>query len=746
MRDSDKKMIRRPVFHIAFHYLFFVLFPPYHLLVPSDFSEIKKEEKSECNNINLDKYVKNFSIIEHYLTIPSASSHYQVFCKLIFELITTKDKKCVEALNDFVKVMPEYPFSLIKDPFSANVIHTISSYAPSVLLSMVSKNPNLIPPDTDIALCRDCLLMNSIQEENDMNKISVLIDQLRDQLTKQAYIDLAPNITKMLETLINNHDINNISPSILSFIMDLIPIIPEPILHMKLPISKTSDLKFLTPNAHQNPKTMNSSFFSNILLYRFAYDHVLNLEEYPRIESVIPLHRLSLSGCAPLAALIFSLNYLEDKVKAFIKKADIDTKIVFGSLLSCIFSCVEIPELEKYVLSSKDYILPFFENLILTTKSIAMHNTFQSVINLLKGQGTSPIAQVYSCWMLNPHKFQMLNTMLSISPLDPCFSALLKKLTSDTLNYPFTICKIVKKVMIVDSLANSSALQTFVNTCCRSKSKNSSLTYIDFIKFANTIINTEYYFYAIHFISLFETIDEPINSIIQESLSNLIVFSLLSETNHSASHLESFSKYISLLSEESLIYILNCCQKHENVRIYSRLLLMITYSNEFSTKLSSKTNFIQNFFLIIQNLLNSSNKLVFNASIVIAWHNLYLSIVNNPTAIKNKYIQQLFTLGGRALVKLWDSSEIHHLIVESFCNAVELPEARSIIISLIGAAQGRDDKFVDTLIYYDSNAAYTKYPGLKGKIVRSINNPPPTKWGAQYWVQYAFSEIRSVML
>ncbi|OHS94872.1 hypothetical protein TRFO_10799 [Tritrichomonas foetus] len=667
--------------------------------------------------------------------IPSPASHYQVLRKLIFELVNDKiqQDRCSSVLKDFVKLMPEYPAS-ISQCFSQPIIMQLNSIVPNVLSTIASLNPQLIPPNTNLPVCEISLIINSIITENNQTNIDSSISNLGNLLKDDDITSLAGSLTKMVENLIEQ---NKLSSAVLSFISKLILIIPNSILFMKLKNLKTENLNTIIPISLQTASELDNSLLSNIIIYRFAYSLVLNLSAKPTIESVIPLHRLTLSGSAPVEAVIYALNRLINNVKEFIEKSDFDAKIAFGAVLSCILSCVEIPELKSFVLSAAPIIISFFESISFNVKSISVKKAFQSVLDLFYLHGSTPINYVYACWFKKPPKYQILNLLQAISPVDPSLPALIKENVYEINKFPYLICILVKKVIFSPSIANIAALQYLAD----------SSQFDEFIIFTNSILNHEFSFYATHFISLFSQEPDFTEDSVQESFVNILNLCLLSESHWSVRHLEHFSKWIPSLSEQSLVKILLHCQQQNNTRASSRFLLMMTYTLNFAVVMPRRTKIFGQFLNFLQNLVTSNNNdASVSASLCIAWHNLYMSILNSPKSITNSSIKQMFTMGVMALVKIWDMPDVHNLIVEAFCDALSLEDTRKIIMEKIGITQGKDDRFVNYLIQVDETAAFSKFPGLRGHRVSRSERKPPSRWGAQYWMPYVCGHALSIKL
>lgn len=739
------------------------MFPPYRFLLESDFAAYCKESSTSKVDTDLSQHLSSYPIIQNYLLIRSPVSHYQVFRKLVFDLLNVKahQEQCLLALNDFAKVMPKYPPEIIH-PFSRSVIENLKKLSPKTLLIINLINPNLIPEECNEDGIEDTTyLIKKILNEYKQNEIDSLIIKLKDSLTPlERMIDqVSANeglLAKMFEKLIQD---KNYSQPVLTLLSSIIPIIPKSLLFINIPQTQIVDLISLIPLSLILPSDINISLFSNIQLLKFSYLVVQNMQEKLTTESVVPLHRLSLSGSCPIEAALFALRQFPKIITRFRKKAIFDAKVAFGAVLTCLLTCVEIPELKKFVLENHIRIIKLFKSLCDQVKSVSVNKSFQYILSLFNFQGLLPIVFVYSCWLGKPQKFLILDCLRKISPVDPSLPALLNEpeVSSHIINFPFLVCEIARKVIFSPSIANVAALQHLANTIEKESGVN------DFILFANSILNHEHFFYATHIISLFHDDPDFTNIEIMNAVENVIIITIFSESIWSARHLDRFSRWLPHLAENSLRAILQRCQK-EDYRVNCRFILMVTYMPDFSKNMITKTNFFSLFLNHInqffvrqgsktnsnQNDLKNSNDpqfLSINASLCIAWHNLFISIYEHPKTINfDKKIQDMFSIGAKTLVKLWENKLLHDLIVSSFCDAVLLDETRNIIIQVIGVTQANDSDFIDFLMMIDEKNTKAKFPGLRGNGGRQIERPLPTSWGYSYWITYAFGQEMSIKI
>lgn len=740
------------------------MFPPYRFLEKSDFAAYYKDSSSS-KGTDLSQYVQGYPIIEHYLLIPSPMSHYQVLRKLIFDLLYVKyhQESCILALNDFVKDMPKYPDEIVH-PFSLSVINKLKKIAPKVFLVINLINPQLIPSDFIEDQVDDTYnLIRTVLKEHDQDRIDKLIEQINATLTPEKITSNENLLAKMFEQLILN---NNCSHTVLLLLNSLLPVIPSSLIFLKIPDIQTENLILLIPLSLISPSEITIAILSNVQLIKFSYLVIENMQAKLTTESVIPLHRLTLSGSSAIEAVIFSLRRLPKTISIFRKKAQFDAKVAFGAVLTCILTCVEIPELKYFVQENNVRILKYFTSLCSSVTSVSISRSFTHVLTLLNMQGILPIYHVYSCWLGKPRKYLILHCLRTISPVNPSLPALLNEAEISPLiaQFPFLVCQIAQKVIFSHSVANSIALQNLATTIEQGNGIN------DFILFAASIFNHELYFYAVHVISLFNQNPDFTNEEVKKSIEKIVLISILTESFYSARHLDRFARWLPYLDEESLCSILSRCQK-EKYRVNCRLILMFTYMPDFARNMIFKSNFFSLFVKYIsqifimplnkisQDKLDTENDPEFiskNASLCISWHNFYISIYEHKKTIsRDKNIADMFSIGAKTLVKLWNNPSLHKLIANSFCDAVLMEETRKIIINVIGKTQTEDDdeKFFEFLMSIDEKSVKEKFPELKNVFVsKKIEKPPPTRWGFAYWYtlqdldNFAFGQEMSVKI
>lgn len=754
-------------------YSFLVLFAPYRLLLKSDFAKYSKDSSSSLTGTDLSQHVQNYPIIEHYLLIPSPMSHYQVLRKLVFDLLNIKSHQdqCVQVLNDFVKDMPKYPPEIIH-PFSMQVINKLKTIAPKVFLTINLINPDLVPKGCDDEPKDEIYTsIRAILNEHDQKEIDNRILKINRILSHEKVLANESLIGKMFEKLIQN---NNCSQIVLSLLYNLIPIIPNTLLFMQIPETQTEDLILLIPLSLISPLEINITILSNIQLLKFSFLVVQRMQEKMNTESVIPLHRLTLSGSSAIESVIFTLRKFPKTITLFRKKAEFEAKVAFGAVLNCLLTCVEIPELKYFVKENNVRIVKYFNFLCNNVRSLSISRSFTFVLTLFNLQGVSPIVHVYSCWFEKPKIYLILHCLRTISPIDPSLPALVNEMSPHIIQFPFLVCQIAQKIIFSHSVANSIALQHLASTIEEKKGID------DFIIFANSIFSHELFFYAVHVISLFDQNPDFTNKEVSKSVERIILISILTESFYSARHLDRFARWLPFLNEKSLCNILTTCKKEkpENYRVNCRFILMLTYMPDFARNMLSKTTFFSLFAKYINQLfilpLNEhsydSNKLESendprfiskNACLCISWHNLYISIseiykMNQEKDASethrlnlDKNITDMFSIGAKTLVKLWKNPNLHYLIANAFCDAILLDETRKIIINIIGKAQTEKDDahFFEFLMSIDEKNTKEKFPEFNKVVLNAkIEKPPATKWGFSYWYDYAFGQEMSVKI
>lgn len=709
------------------------MFTPYSFFVEADFLAYQKGS-STCSD--LSKYADEFPILDHYLFIPTPSSHYLVFRTIIAEYLANQQNLPLKKLlTEFTKEMPNYPPEIIH-PFSESVSIILQKSVPEIFATITLKNPGLIPQSSSQDPIQQIIRDIFIQKDIDQN-----IQSLNNSITNQTASENAELIGKMVEELFLN---NKASTDVFLLMKTLLSSIPKTLLFLNLPFPQSPDFLKLQPIFCYSKDTINREFLSNLELFKFAYLVVERMQTDHSIESVIPLHRLSVSGSAAIEAIIFALAQFPNTLNFFLEKnTPDDSRIALGAIFACILTCVEIPQIKSYVIENKDRIVKYFERLFNQVKTPPiLVSSFRAILYLFSDHGITPLNLVYSHWLGTSHKFLILNCLRTISPLDPSFLVLLTECSEYLIDFPYVICEMVRKVVFNPSIVKRKAIRALANAVQTKMN--------EFILFADFIRKTDLYFYAIHLIYNFTETPDFSQEGMEDAVKNIIFVSLLSESVYSAQHLETFSEWLSKYKEDDIIQLMEKCITFKDSRLMSRMFFLLTYMSNIAEYILNNPKFASHFEKSFKEFYSTYNEKL-ASSLSISWHNFFMSIDKNPQTIKlNNEIRRIFAFGTETLISLWNNQ--NKIMIDAFCDALSNEDTRKIIIGCSTVKQIDNSQFCDCLMATDSESTLKKFPGLQyGRHVEntSSDRPAPSKYGWTYWTSsttFAYGEVLSVTI
>lgn len=681
--------------------------------------------------MDISQFVDEFPIIDHYILSESPASHYLVMRNLIYQFISFANKKdqrekCITALKEFVKIMPEYPTKSVRN-FSRTVVDSLNESAPSVLATIVSTNPYLLPENLDLPLIQICKIIARITTCNDLSEITKDILRLRNSFNEQIAPSTEMPLKKLFRYLLKYNYQNE---EIYSFIYYILQIYPAAILQSKIPyhpflISELAPISLQDKNDFQGLPALNALY-----LYQFAYYTVLSLCRTHDIKFILILHRLSISGTNTVDAIIYSLIASFPKVQNFISTCDDKLKMPFTSVLACILTCTELPSLKKFIIIARDTLIQLYHDVLPNISSHMTKTAFEAIYMALTLNSQSPLAHVYSHWLGKP--FNSLMMIHALPPLSPHLPALIASNTQHLIKTPLLLIKLVNKILFSGpSLAAQSALKELA------KQMNPSLFAIFIVK----RISTNDFIPAVHLLSKVPDIPDFAEIEVVKAYIKIISDSIYSESTHSLSHIYFFSNYIELMPNDELIKFTKKFAETKNTRILSRFLLFFTSSPSFAVFVPKNVELLHLLFAIMGRYKNTSDPSMI-ACICIAWHNLCISI--DKSHLSSQPISTFLKEGVQILIKKWNTPELCDLITEALIDGIQKPETRNVIATHVSKSiSDYVPYFVDALKQIDpglTNSLFPKY-SQKNSEIRQIIIGDPMKWDYSRWVQYVSNEI-----
>lgn len=698
------------------------MFPEYYCIEANDFADVPKASLSSTE-IDITKYVDDFPVLDRILFTRSPATHYHVVRSMIAkitEITNTEKLRCaIDVLRYLVATMPRYPDGMVR-PLNDSAIHILSGKSPDLLPILVIRNPSF-GLKSENELIKMSVVVGGAMNETQPDAFEVRIRRLSDELTNDKAKMSASVLKYLIETTITE---NRQSNAVYALIHKLLFAIPDELLYMK-GINTRVVVKTVIPYSLSDASSFDKvSALKTLVLYRFAYDVVKGIIDQRSMASIIPFHRLSISGSAAVDALLFALWRFKKDIwpVMFSKSTSSDVKLAFGSVICCLLTCVELPSLKLFVKSSVDHLKKFVRECIQSASSIAVQKAFLDTNSVLLGHGVSTISLVYQKWLQNQANIAPIRTLMNLSPLDPVFPALLIE-SIPFLARDFNACidLAIKMIFSGPSLATSHAMRIL----------GASVDYPLFIQYCYEIRNTAKFIPAVHFIIQSERCPNPKENKVVVAYKNVVTAALASESYVIGDDMVLIANYLHLLKGEHLVEMMRDCQR--DGRTLLRFFVTVASMPRLPLFLEGNPEFSEQLAQTWKAALHITKENV--RQLTIAWHNICLSFYKNKKEPTTPSAVSLIRNGATALVPYWSLTV---MIDCAFFDVIEAPQLRPIVVPVLASAPVHSPKIYGRLKVLCQDLVDAHLGSWSD--VRTCENtqevPPMMLWRADVWKQW----------
>jgi hypothetical protein len=628
--------------------------------------------------------------------------------------------------------MPNYPPTFVQ-PFSETVVTFLDEKVPDLLSALIMRNPLLVPRTILRVTVKTSHLIGDILAIEDPVRFDSAIAQFTSSLSREGAVRSGAVIRRMIERLFAE---NRATRAVFGLVHKLFDLIPEQILFVKCPDSSIATSKVVPFSLIKLANFQGETAFAIIKLYRFSFSAVQAFVKAPNIGSVVPLHRLSISGLAADDALLFALQ-LNQKVLDVIAGRDVrtDARLAFGAILACLLTCTELPSLGAFVRKTRDRLPMLFESLTRSASSHLLKRTFSRVFGLLVCYGDTPLHHLYGKWVMTATPVTSVRQLQVCEPLDPVFPGLLIECATEIAkNFPFAVELVSKALFAGPSLALERAISVIA----------ANLEFTEFLAYLNVTLFSPDFLPAVHLLTQIER--EPLlaNEHHKAIWAWLIHSTLLSESPLAATHLLYFGHWLHILSDNDLWNAvrrvlpthLPCVQ---NGRVFLRLLVMMTAAPDLSRLLEGRPQFLQTFSEYLTKFLPDAEDDEGVGALCIAWHNLCIRTTMDGSGVT----QNLVRRGAERLLAAWEREANAELITRAFCDVIAESGSRAAVARIVQASKvkftERVGVFVSTLRGLDESLADELFPDIAGGVTRPVREV--LFWGPEVWKPYVSGRV-----
>jgi hypothetical protein len=713
------------------------MFPPYYCIETLDetLDETPSPQPSSID-VSLERFIPDFPILDQFVVTNSDSSHYRVLRSMIVKLHSlvnhAKFSKCLEATKLLISFMPTYPRTFVV-PMSELYSAFLDDKAPDLFSVIIIRNPALIPPNPHRATVKLGHQLGEILSIQDAQQFDQSLLQFSKSLTPDSAGSGQILFRAFFEYLFTE---NRATKSTFAVLYRLFELIPEQIFSLKCPESGLALSKIIPYSLIKPIEFYSVQAFEIIKLYRFAFSIVQTFLKSPNLISIIPLHRLTVSGLSAIDSLLFAFHrtprLLETLSNRELRK---ETRLAFGSVLASLLTCVELPSLGIFVRATRERLPRFFDLLTRSATSTLLRRSFLRIYSLLACYGDTPMHHLYGKWVMTSTPVLSLRQLEICSPMDPVFIGLIRACATElAVNFPLAVEVVTKSFFNRGCLAMNRAISIIARF----------LTFDGYVPYVKTILYSPNSLAAIHLLCQMEGQPDFAKESYTGHWIELIRVTLLSESPLSAEHLFFFGKSLSLLQDEQLLKITSILTEDlngiEKNRIFLRMLMMVTSSSEFVELMKNHPLFQQSFADCMQKYLEEIQEEEVIAAICIAWHNACLG-AKGITEVG--VIQNFIRKGAEALTAVWGRSENAKMITKAFCEVIVVKELRTIVSEIVSASSIRNAEFIGTLRWLDESLTVEMFPDCEGSEIEGEMKEIEI-WGPEIWKESMFGQAVSM--